>query len=118
MQPLSIVQICADEYKEGLNSLANFLGYEGDNLTVKLVNNAGEVFWANHGWWAVEKHAFMHDTTALRTLIPDADYCVECIANLYERVVNTQGLSDSVLAELVADNFRTALTENQLRHVE
>lgn len=48
---LSVVQLCPDAYKAQAEALANSLGYAGENLTIKLKDAGGTIWWGCHAWW-------------------------------------------------------------------
>lgn len=51
---LSVVQICPDQYKDSANALAEAAGYGPNNLSVKLTDTHGSVWWGCHAWWIPE----------------------------------------------------------------
>lgn len=51
---LSVVQICPDAYKTVAESIAEAAGYGPNNLSVKLVDGDGNIYWGCHAWWIPE----------------------------------------------------------------
>lgn len=53
---LSIVSICPDASRAVINSLAEQYGAGQDNMSVKLIDQKGDVWWGCHSWWKQEDY--------------------------------------------------------------
>lgn len=54
MEYLSVVQICPDLYKDVANAIADAAGLGDSNLSVKLVDTEGGIWWGCHAVWRKE----------------------------------------------------------------
>lgn len=61
---LSIVSICPDESRAVINALAEQFGAGQDNMSVKLIDQKGDVWWGCHSWWKQEDYAFFKSEIA------------------------------------------------------
>lgn len=93
---LSVVSIIDDSNLQDVNDFAGLCGCGPNNISVKLQDGTGAVFWACHSWWKPDDYA------AFKALdIPDQYQ--ESMSKLYERVVldgNAQDNLDAALSEL------------------
>jgi hypothetical protein len=48
---LSVVQLCPDAYKDIANAIAEAAGYGPNNLSVKLADSLGNIWWGCHAPW-------------------------------------------------------------------
>lgn len=93
---LSVVNIVPESDVEAVNQFAFDLGCGENNLSVKLVDVSGNIFYGCHSFWNVDDYAFFKslETDALHTL--------------YERVVlygEAQENIDAALTELSLSVF-------------
>lgn len=97
---LSVVNIVPDAHKDAVNEIAELYDCGPNNLSVKLKNSAGKVFWGCHSWWKPEHYALFSDDELRAQIIP-----VElspALEHLYERLMldgNSQENWQSALGE-------------------
>lgn len=109
---LSIVNIIPDNHKDRINELAELLGRGADNLSVKLQDSTGQIYWACHSWWSAENYINFKDTYSLAKNGVDIERYQEAIKNLHEFVINTENMqSDQVdlVPQINKDNALNAL---------
>ena len=98
---LSVVNIIADEYREAVNQVAALYGCGENNLSVKLQDSEGAIYWGCHSWWNPDDYATFSDEDLRNDLIhPDLRPSLEF---LYERIVldgDAQENWQAVLSEL------------------
>lgn len=106
MFSLSVVNIVPDNHKDAINQIAELYGCGSNNLSVKLQDAEGNVFWGCHSWRKPEDYAEFTDSDLRSAVVPvDLQPALE---HLYERL------------ELDGDsmnNWNTALTELDLTTV-
>lgn len=61
---LSIVSICPNEHRFIINQLAESLGAGENNMSVKLIDKDGVIWWGCHAWWKQEDYAFFKSKIA------------------------------------------------------
>lgn len=82
---LSVVNIIPDTYLIEVNQIASIYGCGDNNLSVKLTDNNGNIFWGCHSQWKPEHYAIFTDQELRSQLItPDLLISLEF---LYERLV-------------------------------
>ena len=97
---LSVVNIVPDAHKNAINQIAEAYGCGPDNLSVKLQDVEGNIFWGCHSWWKPEDYAQFTDSELRAAVVPvDLQPALE---HLYERL-ELDGSS--------MNNWDTALTE-------
>ena len=67
---LSVVNIIPDEHKEAVNQVAALYGCGENNLSVKLIDSNGAVYWGGHSWWKPEDYALFSDPDLRAQIIP------------------------------------------------
>lgn len=98
---LSVVSIVPDAHKDAINQIAEAYGCRPNNLSVKLKNSAGKVFWGCHSWWKPEDYAVFSSDELRNQLVPDE--LKPSLEHLYERLMldgDAQGNWQSALDEL------------------
>jgi len=103
---LSVVNIIPDAHRDSINQIAELYGCGENNLSVKLVDSTGAVYWGCHSWWKPEDYALFSDD-ALRAQIIPAEL-QPALEHLYERLV-LDGNSQ--------ENWQAALALNGLSEV-
>ena len=104
---LSVVNIVPDAHKDAVNQIAELYGCGENNLSVKLIDSSGAVYWGCHSWWNPEHYALFSDTDLRSQIIPTE--LSPSLEFLYERLV-LDGDSQ--------ENWQAALTELGLSPVE
>ena len=98
---LSVVNIVPDAHKDAINQIAEAYGCGPDNLSVKLQDTEGNIFWACHSWWKPEDYAVFSDEELRNQVVPDE--LKPSLEHLYERLMldgSSQANWQSALDEL------------------
>lgn len=95
---LSIVNIVPDAHKNAVNQIASIYGCGENNLSVKLQNANGEIYWGCHSFWKPEDYATFSDD-ALRSLVIPIELRPS-LEFLYERLVLDGDAQENWLAAL------------------
>ena len=104
---LSIVNIIPDEHREAVNQIAELYGCGENNLSVKLIDSNGTVYWGCHSWWKPEDYALFSDEELRAQIVPPE--LLPSLEFLYERLV---------LDDNAQENWQQALVEMGLSLVE
>ena len=104
---LSVVNIVPDAHKDAVNQIAELYDCGENNLSVKLVDSNGAVYWGCHSWWKPEDYALFSDEELRAQIIPAE--LAPSLEFLYERLV-LDGDSQ--------ENWQAALDELGLSIVE
>ena len=67
---LSVVNIIPDAHKDAINQIAELYGCGENNLSVKLIDSTGAVYWGCHSWWKPEDYAVFSDAELRAQIIP------------------------------------------------
>ena len=100
---LSVVNIIPDAHKDAINQIAEAYGCGPNNLSVKLEDAEGNIFWACHSWWKPEDYAAFSDEELRNQVVPDE--LKPSLEHLYERLM-LDGSSQ--------ENWQSALDELNL----
>lgn len=95
---LSVVNIIPDAHKDAINQIAELYGCGENNLSVKLIDSTGAVYWGCHAWWKPEYYAQFSDDEMRAQIIP-----VElspALEHLYERLMLDGDAQENWLAAL------------------
>lgn len=110
---LSVVNIVPDAHKDAVNQIAEIYGCGENNLSVKLVDSVGAIYWGCHSWWKPEHYAIFSDDELRAQVVPAE--LAPTLEHLYERLMldgNSQENWKSVLDELglsvVEDDIETS----------
>lgn len=103
---LSVVNITPDAHKDAVNQIAELYGCGPNNLSVKLIDSTGAVYWGCHSWWKPEHYAIFSDDELRAQIVPSE--LQPSLEFLYERLV---------LNGDPQDNWQAALAENGLSPV-
>ena len=98
---LSVVNIIPDAHKDVINQIAELYGCGENNLSVKLIDSTGAIYWGCHSWWKPQDYAVFSDDE-LRAQVVSAEL-VPVLEHLYERLMldgNSQENWQSALDEL------------------
>ena len=104
---LSVVNIVPDAHHDSINQIAELYGCGSNNLSVKLIDSTGAIYWGCHSWWNPEHYAIFSDGELRAQVVP-----VELqpsLEHLYERLM-LDGNSQ--------ENWQRALDELGLSLVE
>ena len=106
---LSVVNIIPDTHKEAVNQIAELYGCGENNLSVKLVDSTGAIYWGCHSWWKPEDYAQFSDDEMRAQIIP-----VELqpsLEFLYERLVLDGDAQENWQAALALNGLSEVLEE-------
>ena len=104
---LSVVNIIPDAHKDAINQIAEAYGCGSNNLSVKLIDSNGVIYWGCHSWWKPEDYAVFSDDELRQQLVPTE--LQPSLEHLYERLV---------LDGVAQENWQAALALNGLSVVE
>lgn len=82
---LSVVNIVPDAHKDAINQIAELYGCGENNLSVKLIDSNGAVYWGCHSWWKPEDYALFSDAGLRAQIIPAE--LLPSLEFLYERLM-------------------------------
>ena len=101
MLNLSVVNIIPDAHKDAINQIAELYGCGENNLSVKLIDSNGAIYWGCHSRWKPEDYAVFSDDE-LRAQVVPAELST-ALGHLYERLMldgNSQENWQAALAQL------------------
>lgn len=81
---LSVVNIVPDDHKDAVNQIAELYGCGPNNLSVKLQDAEGNIFWGCHSWWKPEDYAMFSDDDLRTAVVPTE--IAPALEFLYERL--------------------------------
>ena len=82
---LSVVNIISDEHREAVNQVAALYDCGENNLSVKLIDSKGAIYWGCHSWWKPEDYAQFSDAELRAQIVPAE--LLPSLEFLYERLV-------------------------------
>ena len=82
---LSVVNIVPDAHKDAINQIAELYGCGENNLSVKLVDSNGAIYWGCHSWWKPEDYAQFSDDELRQQVVPTE--LQPSLEFLYERLM-------------------------------
>ena len=82
---LSVVNIIPDVHLIAVNQIAAIYGCGENNLSVKLIDSKGAIYWGCHSWWKQEDYALFSDAELRVQIIPSE--LLPSLEFLYERLV-------------------------------
>ena len=82
---LSVVNIIPDAHKDAINQIAELYGCGDSNLSVKLIDSNGAVYWGCHSWWKPKYYALFSDAELRAQVVPPE--LAPSLEFLYERIV-------------------------------
>ena len=97
---LSVVSIVPDAHKDAVNQIAALYDCGENNLSVKLIDSNGAIYWGCHSWWKPEDYAMFSDDELRQQVVPAE--LAPALEFLYERLV---------LDGDAQENWQTALAE-------
>ena len=104
---LSVVNIVPYANKDAINQIAELYGCGENNLSVKLIDSNGAIYWGCHSWWKPEDYALFSDDDMRAQVVPAE--LAPALEHLYERLV---------LDGDAQENWQSALDELGLSLVE
>lgn len=82
---LSVVNIVPDAHKDAINQIAELYDCGENNLSVKLIDSNGAIFWGCHSWWKPEDYALFSDDELRQQVVPTE--LQPSLEFLYERLM-------------------------------
>ena len=82
---LSVVNIIPDAHKDSINQIAELYDCGENNLSVKLIDSTGAIYWGCHSWWKPEDYALFSDADLRAQIVPAE--LLPSLEFLYERLV-------------------------------
>ena len=98
---LSVVNIVPDTHKDAVNQIAELYDCGENNLSVKLIDSTGGIYWGCHSWWKPEDYAIFSDDELRQQVVPVG--LQPSLEHLYERLMldgDAQENWQSALGEL------------------
>lgn len=108
---LSVVNIVPDAHLVAVNQIAALCGCGDNNLSVKLIDSNGAVYWGCHSWWKPEDYALFSDDEMRAQVVPVELQPV--LEFLYERLMSDGNAQENWQAALVLNGLSEVLEENQ-----
>ena len=106
---LSIVSIVHEIHRESMNELAEILQMGPDNLSTKLVDSSGQVFYGCHSWWTQEKYNIFKNYAVLESMGVDIKRYVPAIHAMFDAIVDTINMSQEQKDTVAGLNWNTSL---------
>ena len=103
---LSVVNIVPDAHLAAVNQIAAIYDCGENNLSVKLIDSNGAVYWGCHSWWKPEDYAVFSDDELRQQAVPTE--LQPSLEFLYERLM---------LDGDAQENWQAALALNGLSEV-
>ena len=104
---LSVVNIVPNAHLIAVNQIAAIYGCGENNISVKLVDSTGAIYWGCHSWWKPEDYAVFSDDELRQQVVPIE--LQPSLEFLYERLM---------LDGDAQENWQQALVEMRLSLVE
>ena len=82
---LSVVNIVPDVHRDAINQIAALYDCGENNLSVKLIDSNGAIYWGCHSWWKPEDYATFTDPDLRALVVPEE--LAPALEFLYERLV-------------------------------
>lgn len=82
---LSVVNIIPDVHCDAINQIAELYNCGSNNMSVKLQDSSGNIYWGCHAWWMPEDYATFTDPDLRALVVPEE--LAPALELLYERLV-------------------------------
>lgn len=105
---LSVVNIIPDAHKDAVNQVAALYGCGENNISVKLVDSNGAVYWGCHSWWKPEDYAVFSDELRQQVVPTELQPSLEF---LYERLMLDGDAQENWTAALALHELSEVLEE-------
>lgn len=107
---LSVVNIIPDAHKDAVNQIAELYGCGENNLSVKLIDSTGAIYWGCHSWWKPEHYAMFSDDELRQQVVPTE--LQPSLGFLYERLMLNGDAQENWQSAL--DEFGLSLVEAEI----
>lgn len=108
---LSVVNIIPDAHKDAINQIAELYGCGENNLSVKLIDSTGAIYWGCHSWWKPEDYGQFSDAELRAQIVPSE--LQPSLEFLYERLMLDGDAQKNWQAALALHGLSEVLEENQ-----
>ena len=103
---LSVVNIIPDAHKDAINQIAEIYGCGENNLSVKLIDSTGAIYWGCHSWWRPEDYAVFSNDELRQQVVPaelqpSLEFLYECLVLDGDAQENWQSALDELGLSLV-----------------
>lgn len=109
MLNLSVVNIVPDAHRDSINQIAELYGCGENNLSVKLIDSTGAIYWGCHSWWKPEDYAVFSDAELRAQIVPSE--LQPSLEFLYERLMLDGDAQENWTAALSELGLSIAETE-------
>ena len=109
---LSVVSIIPDAHKDAINQIAEAYGCGPNNLSVKLQDTDGNIYWGCHSWWKSEDYAVFSDAELRAQIIPSE--LQPSFEFLYERMMLDDDAQENWQAALDELNLTLVIEESNV----
>lgn len=106
---LSVVNIVPDAHRDSINQIAEIYDCGENNLSVKLIDSNGAVYWGCHSWWKPEDYAMFSDDELRAQIIPSE--LLPSLEFLYERLMLDGDAQENWQAALALNGLSEVLEE-------
>lgn len=106
---LSVVNIIPDAHKDAVNQIAELYGCGENNLSVKLIDSSGTIYWGCHSWRKPEHYAIFTDEELRNQIIPTE--LQPSLGFLYERLMLDGNAQENWQAALNTMNLQVIYPE-------
>lgn len=106
---LSVVNIVPNVHKDAINQIAELYGCGSNNLSVKLQDTDGNIYWGCHSWWKPEDYAVFSDAELRAQIVPPE--LAPSLEFLYERLVLDGDAQENWTAALALHELSEVLEE-------
>lgn len=106
---LSVVNLVPDAHKEAVNQIAELYDCGENNLSVKLLDSNGEIYWGCHSWWKPGDYAMFSDDDLRAQIIPAE--LQPSLEFLYERLMLDGDAQENWTAALALHGLSEVLEE-------
>ncbi len=108
---LSVVNIIPDAYRDAINQIAELYDCGDNNLSVKLIDSTGAIYWGWHSWWKPEDYAIFSDDEMRAQVVPTE--LAPALEFLYERLVLDGDAQVNWLAALALNGLSVVREETE-----
>lgn len=106
---LSVVSIVHEIHRESMNELAEILQMGPDNLSTKLVDSSGQVFYGCHSWWTQEKYNIFKNYAVLESMGVDIKRYIPAIHAMFDAIIDTANMLQDQKDVIAGINWKNTL---------
>ncbi|MDH2644761.1 hypothetical protein [Acinetobacter baumannii] len=108
---LSVVNIVPDAHRDSINQIAELYGCGSNNMSVKLQDANGAIYWGCHSFWKPEDYAQFSDADLRSQIVPIE--LAPSLEFLYERLVLDGDAQENWQAALALNGFSEVREETE-----